>query len=702
MNVNIQTIMSHDYLAVALLLVVLAGTRASGTEDLSRRVETALQRAGENAAELRAALDAAPEEHKEGIRFLVAYMPERDLRSLSAEYLLKNTSFAYRAWNEAPWKDKVTPDMFLNDVLPYAVISERRDDWREEFYTKFKPLVAEAGSPGRAAVILNNRIYGMLNVHFSRRRPKTDMSPNETIEVGRASCTGMSILLVAACRAVGVPARFAGTPLWPDGSGNHSWVEVWDGEWHYTGGGEPAGDALDRAWFTGKAGTSQRDSRLHAIYAASFKPTGTTFPLSWNRSIDYVHGINVTERYAPAKISAAETAPAKAGPVFDVEASLHAVAQLKKYLETTPADRKPLAEKDFATVSLTRDDAGRAQQLLWEDHVRIIRETRAKEMKARVLTEGHLRMPFDYSVAGDKPANGRSLYITLHGGGGTTKRVNDSQWEIHKRLYRLTEGILLAPRAPTDSWNMWHQGHVDTFLGRLIENMIVFEDVDPNRVYLSGVSAGGDGVYYLAPRMADRFAAATMVAGHPNTASPLGLRNLPFSIQMGANDSAYNRNNVAREWGRRLDDLQKNDPEGYIHWTQIHEGKGHGLRGLDAASIPWMAKYTRNPLPDRIVWRQENHKRFYWLATNSLHPGAVARATRDGQRIDLQPGGIKQIIIRANDSMLNLDEEVTVISNGKEVFKGRVERNIETIAKTLAERGDPAALFCAEFIVDLE
>ena len=51
-------------------------------------------------------------------------------------------------------------------------------------------------------------------------------------------------------------------------------------------------------------------------------------------------------------------------------------------------------------------------------------------------------------------------------------------------------------------------------------------DVDPNRVYIMGYSAGGDGVYQLAPRMADRWAAAAMMAGHPNDASPLGLRNI--------------------------------------------------------------------------------------------------------------------------------------------------------------------------------
>jgi hypothetical protein len=39
-----------------------------------------------------------------------------------------------------------------------------------------------------------------------------------------------------------------------------------------------------------------------------------------------------------------------------------------------------------------------------------------------------------------------------------------------------------------------------------------------------------------------------MMAGHPNNANPLGLRNLPFMIFAGGKDAAYNRNKVAAEW----------------------------------------------------------------------------------------------------------------------------------------------------------
>ena len=109
--------------------------------------------------------------------------------------------------------------------------------------------------------------------------------------------------------------------------------------------------------------------------------------------------------------------------------------------------------------------------------------------------------------------------------------------------------------APVDAWNMWHVGQVDTLFDRLIETYVATGEVDPDRVYLLGYSAGGDGVYQLAPRMADRFAAASMMAGHPNDASPLGLRNLPFAIFMGGEDGAYDRNKIAARWGETLDAL---------------------------------------------------------------------------------------------------------------------------------------------------
>ena len=264
-----------------------------------------------------------------------------------------------------------------------------------------------------------------------------------------------------------------------------------------------------------------------------------------------------------------------------------------------------------------------------------------------------------------------------------------------------------VPRAPTDAWNLWHQAHIDQFFARLIENFIVLSNVNPNRVYVFGYSAGGDGVYQLAPRMADRWAAATMMAGHPNDASPLGLRNLPFAIHVGANDSPYKRNTVAKEWGEKLDALRRDDPQGYIHVTELHAGKAHWMDLEDRKAIPWMEQFTRDPLPARIVWHQSPvmHTRFYWLSLPSeqVKAGQEMVAERLAQTITLtSTTNVPELKILLNDAMLNLDDSIMVRSGSSQLFSGRIHRTIGTLARTLSEYGDTNLTFSAEIKVTTE
>lgn len=403
---------------------------------------------------------------------------------------------------------------------------------------------------------------------------------------------------------------------------------------------------------------------------------------------------------ASGGVTAANTTTA-----VDPESSAAAVASLSSYLSDTRSKRQPLAAQPFAKVSLTKEDAQQARQELWKDHVAAVRRDRAAEMGARELTDGELKMPFFYKVFGDLPPGGHSLYISMHGGGGAPARVNDRQWENQKRLYELKEGVYVAPRAPTNTWNLWHQAHIDWFFDRLIQDMIVFEDVDPDRVYIMGYSAGGDGVFQLAPRMADRLAAAAMMAGHPNETSPLGLRNLPFTLHMGGKDAAYHRNEVAGKWKEKLSELHKADPKGYVHWVKIYPDKGHWMDREDAAAIPWMARFTRNRLPEKIVWKQDDvrHDRFYWLAVDSaaIADRAQVVATRQGSHFDVEATGVKELTILLDDSMVELDQPLSVTSAEQKLFSGTVTRTIEVIARTLSERGDPKDMFCSEVSVEL-
>jgi poly(3-hydroxybutyrate) depolymerase len=304
---------------------------------------------------------------------------------------------------------------------------------------------------------------------------------------------------------------------------------------------------------------------------------------------------------------------------------------------------------------------------------------------------------------GKAPKNGHSLWISMHGGGGTTAKANDGQWRNQIQLYKPKEGIYVAPRAPTNTWNLWHEGHIDDLFDRLIANYVIERGVNPDRVYLMGYSAGGDGVYQLAPRMADRFAAASMMAGHPNGVSMLSVRNLPFMIWMGAKDGAYQRNEMAALWGKKLDVLAAEDQDGYEHETHIVAGKGHWMNLEDAASVPWMAKRTRDAWPQKIVWHQTGraHSRFYWLSVPAefAQKGQTIRAEVVGQTISLQTERVDQVRLRLSDKLLDLDKEITVSRNGEQVFQGKVVRTVQALYESLNERMDPTSVASAHLMI---
>ena len=273
----------------------------------SDATELSLSKSGDNRIELLKALRQAPEGQREGMQFLVENMPLQDLQSIKAVFLLDNLAMTYTVMQEAPWAKRIPVDFFLNDVLPYASVNESRDDWRKRLYEICQPLIQHCKTPGEAAMVLNQQIFKLLKVKYSTKRRVPNQGPFETMATGVATCTGLSILLVDACRAVGVPARIVGTPLWSNNSGNHTWVEIWDGSWLFTGAAEQNPNGFNRGWFVDNASRAIKDDQRHAIYATSFKKTKLSFPLTWAKDVDHVSAINVTDSYTqnakPVKIS---------------------------------------------------------------------------------------------------------------------------------------------------------------------------------------------------------------------------------------------------------------------------------------------------------------------------------------------------------------------------------------------------------------
>jgi predicted esterase len=286
----------------------------------------------------------------------------------------------------------------------------------------------------------------------------------------------------------------------------------------------------------------------------------------------------------------------------------------------------------------------------------------------------------------------RSLWISMHGGGGgnpDSTKTNNKQYNDQMLFFHPPEGYLVTPRAPTDAWNMWFVPHIDNLFNRLIEYYIAFRGVDPNKVYLVGFSAGGDGVFRLATRIPDRFAAAIMMAGHPgkpgNSFADLrSVRNLPFMMLVGEKDTEYNRHILVPERIEDIERLNKADPEGYTYYGRTYKKHGHntflrnGTKWVeDQGVLPWIIKHIRNPWPKKVVWVQSEvpQKRFYWLELPEKHnfkQDQMIVATAIGQEIQLVGAVPPGMTIRLREGLVNdLAQPVKVTVNGRVVLEAK-------------------------------
>ncbi len=269
--------------------------------DMAISIGMAMQAAGENRRELSKVIETTEAgEQRDDVLYLIANMPLRDLQALSADYLTQTVSLARKAREQSPWGKKYDDAVFRNDVLPYASITEPREDWRGPFFDKFITVVKDCATAGEAAIKLNQTIFKDSNVVYNmKKRARPDEGPLATIKSGFATCTGLSVMLVDACRSVGIPARIAGVAQWgaARSSGNHTWVEIRDddGQWYAIGASESK--ALNSVWFAKSAAKVDESIPMCHIYATSFTRQPLKFPMVWNPYADYVSAVDRTAFY---------------------------------------------------------------------------------------------------------------------------------------------------------------------------------------------------------------------------------------------------------------------------------------------------------------------------------------------------------------------------------------------------------------------
>jgi hypothetical protein len=646
------------------------------------RVTASLDRAPSKRGAWEKALTATPEAERAGMAYLVTHLPKGELESMSPDALARNCALAYRARGLVPWGAKLPEEVFLDAVLPHACLTEPRDPMRAEFLERYLPLVKDCKSPGAAARRINEHLFKDYKVSYNTRRLRTDQCSRESIAQGMATCTGLSIMLVEACRAVAIPARVALIASWPGKGGNHTWVEVWDDGWHFVGAAEPDPAGLDHAWFVADAAKAIESKTENAVWAVTYRRMGRNAPLVWSPRAE-VPGENVTRRYAARTATA--SGPPESPPTEDL------AARLRARFGPDPGAARQVA----ASLEKVRWDQS-LRPLAWQAYKESPRhEPLRKEFEAKKVSTPERTSQYLWREVGKKPAGGWPLVIAMHGGGGAPKAVNDSQWKrMFERYYHEHPEaggyIYLALRAPNDEWNGFYDDAICPLVARLIQQFVLFKDVDPDRVVALGASHGGYGAFVIGPKMPDRFAAVHASASAPTDGETHGenLRNLRFTFMVGERDTAYGRAERCQRFAKLLD-TWRGESGGYPGAFEWKPGVGHSVPDRD--KVAELISVRRNAHPSRVVWIQSDPvlKNFYWLeASKPVDGGRVEASIRDNH-LTIEARDQEGINLWLDTPLVDLSGSLTIEKDGQSRVLP-LDANLETFCRSLEERSDPA------------
>jgi hypothetical protein len=127
-----------------------------------------------------------------------------------------------------------------------------------------------------------------------------------------------------------------------------------------------------------------------------------------------------------------------------------------------------------------------------------------------------------------------------------------------------------------------------------------------------------------------------------------------------------------------------------------------------------MLTKTRDSRPKEILWKVQKlhntlHRHHHWLALaeepeklplvihGRIEGQGVVISVKDGEGKAVD--GVKLRVL-LDDLLLDPGKPVSVTVNGVGVYEDVPGRNVGVMARTLAERGDPKMVFCAEVRIE--
>jgi pimeloyl-ACP methyl ester carboxylesterase len=316
-----------------------------------------------------------------------------------------------------------------------------------------------------------------------------------------------------------------------------------------------------------------------------------------------------------------------------------------------------------------------------------------------------LSVPLTYQAK-----KGYGLVVCLHGAGFTGEAYLE-RWKA-----RLGEDYVLAcPTAPMGAW--FTRGAEELVLAT-VRSVQRRYHIDPDRIFLTGMSNGGIGAWIIGMHDAPLFAGiAPMASGLDNVLMPFlaNLRSTPIYIIHGTKDQVMPVE-LSRTITKELTRL------GYPFVYREHD-REHPMAGghyFPREELPelvtWFNGQRRNPLPTTVtVVRDASHfQPFGWVRIDATDPIAAFSedliSKRDDRimrreyarldasivalnRVKVQSDRVQRYSLFLNEQLIDFSKPVVVLTNGQVSFDGSVTPSLETLLRQARLRQDSRQLF---------
>lgn len=260
--------------------------------------------------------------------------------------------------------------------------------------------------------------------------------------------------------------------------------------------------------------------------------------------------------------------------------------------------------------------------------------------------------------------------------------------------------IIVTPNGFETSW---YKGYAEEDVWRAIDEVTCQFTIDPNRIYLTGLSMGGMGTGMLGLNHPDRFAAIAPVCGFfggpfedgdppkpdflkrlVNCAAPMELTEnalyLPVKLMHGDKDPVVPVQNSI-DLNAKLTEL------GYRTEIELYPGVGHDawVPAYENARIfEWFSQFERNPAPPKVIYKTGDPQggSSYWVHIEE--PLKIRQYTRieaeiSGNTITIKTDNIQRFSLTIPESLIPVKNAAQVFVDGKPVYDGILDSSIRFV-----------------------